>query len=253
MRKWTRRLALVVVTAAVASLAATAHASVRGDGDGGHRDETRTPIRHLVVIFQENVSFDHYFGTYPNAANTDGQPFVAAPGTPPSTGCSPRRSSIPALQHCRATPNPNAARRSARQQRRPASPAAPAAQLTCDQDHNYSDEQQSFDGGQMDQFVQSVGTGGGTTPFGTPVQPRRVMDYYDGNTITALWNYAQHYAMSDNSFGTTFGPSAPGAINLVSGDTGGVDTAHMAEHAVDRHLGGAERRHHARRHTAASR
>ena len=48
------------------------------------------------------------------------------------------------------------------------------------------------------------------------------MNYYDGNTVTGLWNYAQHFAMSDNSFGTTFGPSAPGAINLVSGDTGGV-------------------------------
>jgi phospholipase C len=54
------------------------------------------------------------------------------------------------------------------------------------------------------------------------------MDYYDGNTVTALWNYAQHYAMSDNSYGTTFGPSAPGAINLISGNTGGVDTSHEA-------------------------
>ena len=62
----------------------------------------------------------------------------------------------------------------------------------------------------MDHFVQSVGTGGGTTPFGTPCNANTVMDYYDGNTVTALWNYAQHYAMSDNSYGTTFGPSAPG-------------------------------------------
>ncbi|HEY8728563.1 MAG TPA: alkaline phosphatase family protein, partial [Acidothermaceae bacterium] len=31
---------------------------------------TTTPIKHLVVIFQENVSFDHYFGTYPTAPNT---------------------------------------------------------------------------------------------------------------------------------------------------------------------------------------
>src|SRR5580692_9238798 len=30
---------------------------------------TATPIQYLVVIFQENVSFDHYFGTYPNALN----------------------------------------------------------------------------------------------------------------------------------------------------------------------------------------
>jgi phospholipase C len=43
---------------------------------------TATPIKHLVVIFQENVSFDHYFGTYPKAANTSGQPFHAARGTP---------------------------------------------------------------------------------------------------------------------------------------------------------------------------
>ncbi len=81
----------------------------------------------------------------------------------------------------------------------------------------------------MDHFVQSVGTGATSkTPFGTACNANTVMDYYDGNTVTGLWNYAQHYAMSDNSFGTTFGPSAPGAINLVSGDTGNVDTAHEA-------------------------
>jgi phospholipase C len=36
---------------------------------------TATPIKHVVVIFDENESFDHYFGTYPYAANTDGTPF----------------------------------------------------------------------------------------------------------------------------------------------------------------------------------
>src|SRR3954449_11337568 len=55
-----------------------------------------------------------------------------------------------------------------------------------------------------------------------------VMGYFDGNTVTALWNYAQRYAMSDNSYGTTFGPSTPGAINLASGDTGGVYMGHTA-------------------------
>jgi phospholipase C len=52
-----------------------------------------------------------------------------------------------------------------------------------------------------------------------------VMGYFDGNTVTALWNYAQHYAMSDNSFDTQFGPSTPGVLNLVSGDTA---NAHQA-------------------------
>src|SRR5271168_4220687 len=35
---------------------------------------TKYPIKHLVVIFNENVSFDHYFGTYPNASNIEGEP-----------------------------------------------------------------------------------------------------------------------------------------------------------------------------------
>ena len=47
------------------------------------------------------------------------------------------------------------------------------------------------------------------------------MAYFDGNTVTALWNYAQNFAMSDNSFDTTFGPSTPGALNLVAGNTHG--------------------------------
>src|SRR5580698_3257073 len=40
-------------------------------------------IKHVVVIFGENISFDHYFGTYPNAANLPGETkFTAAAGTP---------------------------------------------------------------------------------------------------------------------------------------------------------------------------
>ena len=46
-----------------------------------------------------------------------------------------------------------------------------------------------------------------------------VMDYYDGNTVTALWNLAQHFALSDDTFGSAFGPSTPGALNLVAGQT----------------------------------
>src|SRR5215469_4019495 len=49
--------------------------------------DTTTPIEHLVVIFQENVSFDHYFGTYPMATNPANEPkFVALPGTPTVNG-----------------------------------------------------------------------------------------------------------------------------------------------------------------------
>ena len=67
----------------------------------------------------------------------------------------------------------------------------------------------------MDKFVEFTGS----NDLGC--DPKQVMGHYDGNTVTALWNYAQHFSMSDNSFSSTFGPSTPGAINLVSGQTHG--------------------------------
>lgn len=97
---------------------------------------------------------------------------------------------------------------------------------TCDQNHDYTPEQQAVDSGLMDKFVQFLGVGtDGTCPdygFGTVL----VMGYYDGNTVTTLWNYAQHYALNDNSYGTMFGSSTPGALNLVSGRTAPYDAAH---------------------------
>ena len=66
------------------------------------------------------------------------------------------------------------------------------------------------------------------------------MDYYDGNTVTGLWNLAQHFTLNDNSYDTQFGPSPPGAINVISGDTngavaeGGASTQHRQRHAERR-------------------
>ncbi len=169
---------------------------------------TATPIKHVVVIFDENVSFDHYFGTYPFAANTDGSTFHAKPGTPTVNGLytkiTPSGPVGPLL-----TSNPNSS-----------NPArlTHAQALTCDQDHGYTAEQQAVDGGKMDKFVQFTNVSTCSAPnFGAP---GLVMDYYDGNTVTGLWNYAQRYAMSDNNYDTTFGPSTPGALNLISGQTG---------------------------------
>src|SRR5271165_495400 len=65
------------LTAAFAVSGTIAHGADRASSF-----QTKYPIKHLVVIFQENVSFDHYFATYPIAANTDGTTFNAAMGTP---------------------------------------------------------------------------------------------------------------------------------------------------------------------------
>ena len=59
-----RRALAVVAVLALTTLPAS---PVLADGSS-----KGTPIKHLVVLFQENVSFDHYFGIYPNATNPPG-------------------------------------------------------------------------------------------------------------------------------------------------------------------------------------
>ena len=81
--------------------------------------------------------------------------------------------------------------------------------------------QLASDGGKMDLFPAwtGAGTAGGAGAFGTTAQ---VMGIFDGNTVTAFWNYAQNYAMSDNMWGDTFGPSTPGLLNMFAGQTNGI-------------------------------
>jgi phospholipase C len=211
-----RRLRPVITVAAATVLGASAAVGATvASASTGHSDAaptpakaaastyrivapTSTPIKHVVVLFDENESFDHYFGTYPKAANTDGTKFHAKPGTPKVNGLSPAL-----LSHNANSYNPNRLTHS--------------EALTCDQNHGYTPEQEAFDGGKMDKFVQDTETDTCTGEFG---EPGLVMDYYDGNTVTALWNYAQNYAMSDNNYDTNFGPSTPGALNVISGNDG---------------------------------
>ena len=177
--------------------------------------KTLTPIKHLVVIFGENISFDHYFGTYPYALNPTGEPqFTPSAHTP----------SINGLNHALLAFNPNFLNEANGDGAANPFRLDRSQSLTADQDHDYTPEQQSFDFGLMDAFPEFTGAGG--PPPGSPPSAvdtaGLVMGYYDGNTVTALWNYAQNYAMSDNHYGTTFGPSTVGALNLASGQTEGI-------------------------------
>ncbi len=183
----------LVATAVVPGSAASAVQPYDGSA-------TTTPIKHVVVLFQENVPFDRYFGVYPHAMNPPGEPrFVARPGTPTVNGLTP------AL----LTDNPNSAnpKRLGRDQA-----------STCGSDHGYTAEQKAEDHGLVDRFVEETGS------RDPKCDQTLGIDYFDGNTVTALWNYAQNFSLNDNSFGTTFGPSHIGALNLVSGQTHGMVT-----------------------------
>src|SRR5579862_6249767 len=105
--------------------------------------QTTTPIKHLIVIFGENISFDHYFGTYPHATNPEGEPqFHAKAHTP-------RVNNL--LAGGLLDNNPN--------QTQPFRMDTGAASVTCDMNHSYTPEQQADDHGLMDQFQQFTGAG----------------------------------------------------------------------------------------------
>ena len=205
---------LTTVTAwhggAAADSIATAHAP---DADLRREVASATPIKHLVVIFNENVSFDHYFATYPNAANLPSEPmFHAKPGTPTVNNL--------ATANLLAD-NPNFTNKLN------GSGAAEPFRLnrsqarTADQTHEYTAEQLAYDGGKTDLFPRYTGS---ATPgnSGVAATSGEVMGYYDGNTVAALWNYAQYFAMNDNGYTDTFGSSTPGALNVSSGQTNGM-------------------------------
>jgi phospholipase C len=186
-----------------------------------YHNKTATPIKHVVVIFDENESFDHYFGTYPYAANTpgDGTKFTAKKGTPTVNGLYSKITKSGPIGPL-LTDNPNMYN----PQRLTHSEA-----LTSDQNHSYTAEQQAEDNGKMDMFVQKTESSTPTNGCGVEYcPPGIVMDYFDGNTVTALWNYAQYYSMSDNNWDTSFGPSSPGAINVTSGNTSGAEALNPA-------------------------
>src|SRR6202034_1313859 len=187
---------------------------------------TKTPIKHLVIVFNENRSFDHYFGTYPNALNVEGEPrFEPAKATPTQIN---NLLSSPALLDNNPNANPNVVPSNGATVTEPTNGTNATNPFRIDrtqadtagQNHSYTPEQLAYDNGKNDLFPFDTGNGtaGGAGAFGTKGQ---VMGYFDGNTVTAYWNYAQNFAMSDNAWTDDFGPSTPGAINMFSGTTNG--------------------------------
>jgi phospholipase C len=217
-------------------------------GPSGHTDAaamlpTTTKIKHLVVIFGENVSFDHYFGTYPTALNVKSEaPFVAASGTPAvnalTTPMDPTKSFAPVSGVNLLTANPTMSNTGNGAGAANPFRLDPSQAATTDMGHNYKPEQEAADNGAMDLCPEYTGTAG--PPPGVDAGPElttgAVMGYFDGNTVSQLWSLAQNYSLNDNAWTTVFGPSTTGAIDLISGQTNGIaatnHTPLSSSHAV---------------------
>ena len=149
-------------------------------------------IKHIVVIYLENRSFDHLYGLFPGAnglanadatsvqVDRDGKPYEVLPPVM-NTNLKP-----PAVDARFPTNLPNKPYR--------AELYAGLNQTTGDAVHRYYQEQMQIDGGKMDKFVSWSDAGS------------LVMSYYDGSKMP-LWDYAKRYTLADNFFHAAFGGS----------------------------------------------
>lgn len=203
MKLRSRAVALCAAAAATTSLV-----------PGVAQAATTTPIEHVVVIYSENISFDHYFGTYPNALNKDGEKLQGSDKDAPKFTAKKDTPKAKNLENdgVMGNKNPNSVKPFR---------IGPDHAVTTDQNHHYGDEQAAYNGGKMDKFPETVSTDIDKSSNGYYAVPGMTMGYYDGNTVTGMWNYAQNFAMNDNSYSTIFGPSTPGALNLISGTVAG--------------------------------
>ncbi|PXW26375.1 phospholipase C [Paraburkholderia caballeronis] len=207
--------------------------------------KTATPIKHVVVIYGENVSFDHYFATYPTASNLAGEPqFSAAANTQTDINTLVAKSLTGANNPNAAAGSPNLVNATintitTEPPKAPNGGVALSATVTPQpfrldraqantesQNHSYTPEQLGDDNGKMDAtplFTSAANAIPGST--GEFASPAQVLGYFDGNTVTAYWNYAQNFAMSDNAWTDTFGPSTPGAVEVVSAQNNGAQVS----------------------------
>src|SRR5579872_3492824 len=203
VQKNLRWMASLLLAANLAAVTPGTTFAAPGNSKGG---TTTTPIKHLVVIFQENVSFDHYFATYPQAANKRGEVrFKAKGGTPTVNGLSQGL-----LDHNQNTDKGGIVYQPVR--------LDPSQNYTCDMNHDYTPEQQAFDSGLMDKFPEFTSGGGcsnSTYPSLAGLGPGVGRGSYDANPATGLWTSAKHFAREKNHNAPNFGPPPVGEINFI--------------------------------------
>src|SRR5437868_14599630 len=152
-------------------------------------------IKHVVVIMQENRSFDSYFGTYPGADGIpmrDGVPAVCVPDPTHHTCVKPHHD----------TANRNAGR-----------------------PHDHRDAMADIGGGKMDGFIirarrgRHLACAASVDTPGCSLAPRTpdVMGYHDAHEIPNYWSWAKSYVLQDHMFQSDTSWSVPAHLYLVSG------------------------------------
>jgi phospholipase C len=212
----------------------------------------RQKVKYVFVIFQENRSFDHYFGTYPGAnglfdangnlittANSGTTQLIANTGTGPVTASNPiTYTTIPPFLIPKTVTDNN----SQTVQIYPEDTASvdhshtgivfsqhfvEATHPTTAQNDGYAldEEKLRFASGASSDPTTMVSTSTGLAPTAFPTLAQKQMGeltlgHLDCDTIPFLWNYADRFTLFDNFHQTTIGPSTPNAIAMIAGQSG---------------------------------
>jgi phospholipase C len=146
-------------------------------------------IKHVIIIMQENRSFDSYFGTFPGA---DGIPGLA--GNPGSVPCIPD----PSAGHCQT-------------------PYHDTSLVNYGGPHANADAVADIDGGKMDGFVgEEEKNCPEADNYNLSCSSTDVMGYHDQNEIPNYWSYARNYVLNDHMFESAASYSAVAHLYMVS-------------------------------------
>jgi phospholipase C len=140
-------------------------------------------IENVVIVFQENHTFDNYFGTYPGADGTAGKDICLPQAKGTSKGGAGGGGCIAPFHDSSLTP--------------------------VDMSHAWTTAHDDYDGGKMDGFVYTEGN-------------KETMGYYDGGDLARYWKAAQQYVLFDSYFTAVMSESLPNHLYLVAGQSGGI-------------------------------
>lgn len=174
----------------------------------------RTHIHHVFVIYQENRSFDSYFGSFPgvdNLATAEARAHGFRQYDP--------------IGHDWVTP------------------FLLKAADTSDADHSRLALLTMSDGGKMDKFVsyeERSMLDGMASPQLAQQLGILTMAHEDCTTVPFLWMYAHRFALYDHIFQAMYGPSTPGNIDLIAGQTGQTQAARHPDQTAKSTFGTGE-------------
>jgi len=187
----------------------------------------RKHIKYVFVLFQENRSFDFYFGTYPGARGLFSQPASETPGF-----YQPIVNTAGGVE----TISPFLIPQSVKDVNGNTVLLYPEDTDSVNHGHTAIDAKLHLDVGNVDHndryaFTEEGITGGtlsadGTTytgPVPTQAQVQKgelVVSHVDCDTAPFMWQYADRFTLFDNFFDTVIGPSTPNAIAMIAGQSG---------------------------------